>query len=273
MSHVTKEVELRAGAPVAFDGNIRKASRWLHSVKAYFTVNAAVYSTNEKKVVTALAYMTEGTASSWSDTFYQVCEGRSSKYGTWADFEKEFREMFIPADASIVALNKIQKLKQLGRSLTSYVAEFRILVAVANVKESHVLIHMFNLGLNDELVNAVHLMGEIPTDFDKYITAVTKIDSNMKRGKTTIALTRANRHLNYRPQPKKKDDDAMDIDRLDEEERADCMAKGLCFVCKKHGHRANACPNKKKKKKVPVRQEKIEEEDDGAENRRLAEDF
>jgi hypothetical protein len=194
MSYSTKEVELRAGAPVAFDGNIRKASHWLHSVKVYFTVNAAVYSTNEKKVVTALTYMTEGTASSWSDTFYQVCKGRTAKYGIWADFEKEFREMFIPADASIVALNKIQKLKQLGRSLMSYVAEFRSLVVVANVKESHVLIHMFNLGLNDNLVHAVHLMGEIPTDFDKYITAVTKIDSNINCSKTTIALTNANRY-------------------------------------------------------------------------------
>jgi len=268
----TKEVELRARAPVVFDGNIRKASHWLHSVKAYFTVNAAVYSTDEKKVVTALAYMMEGTASSWSDTFYQVCEGRTAKYGTWADFEKEFWEMFIPANASIITLNKIQKLKQLGRSLMSYVAEFRSLVAVANVKESHVLIHMFNLGLNDNLVRAVHLMGEIPTDFDKYITAITKIDSNINRGKTTIALTNANRYQNYHPQPKKKDDDAMDIDRLDEEERANCMAKGLCFVCKKRGHCANSCPEKKKKK-VPVRQEKIEEEDDETENRRLAEDF
>jgi hypothetical protein len=54
MSHTTKEVELCARAPVAFDGNIRKASRWLHSIKAYFTVNTAVYSTDEKKVVTAL---------------------------------------------------------------------------------------------------------------------------------------------------------------------------------------------------------------------------
>jgi hypothetical protein len=275
MSHVTKEVELRAGAPVAFDGNIRKASRWLHSVKAYFTVNAAVYSTNEKKVVTALAYMTEGTASSWSDTFYQLCEGRTAKYGTWANFEKEFWEMFIPADASIVALNKIQKLKQLGRGLSSYVAKFHSLIAVANVKESHVLIHMFNLGLNDDLVNAVHLMGEIPTDFDRYITAVIKIDSNINRGKTTIALTRANRYRNFRPQPKKKNDDTMDVDRLDEEEQADCMATGLCFVCKKRGHCANTCPEKKKKKKkkVPVRQEKIEEEDDEMENHRLAEDF
>jgi len=109
--------------------------------------------------------------------------------------------MFIPADVSIVALNKIQKLKQLGRSLTSYVAEFRSLVAVANIKESHVLIHMFNLGLNNDLVRAVHLMGEIPTDFDKYITTVTKIDSNINHGKTTIALTNANRCRNYRPQP------------------------------------------------------------------------
>jgi hypothetical protein len=63
----------------------------------------------------------------------------------------------------------------------------------------------------------------------------------------------------------------MDVDRLDEEERTDCMAKGLCFMCKKWGHRANRCPEKKKK--VPVRQEKIEEEDDEMENCCLAADF
>jgi hypothetical protein len=141
--------------------------------------------------------------------------------------------MFIPANASIVALNKIQKLKQLQKSLMSYIAEFRLLIAVANVKESHVLIHMFNLGLNDDLLSAIHLMGEIPTNFDKYITTVTEIDSNINRGKTTITLTHTNRYCHYRPQPKKKDDDAMDVDRLNEGEHADCMAKGLCFMCKK----------------------------------------
>jgi hypothetical protein len=237
----THDTELCARAPVAFDGSIKKASRWLHSVKAYFTVNATVYNTDEKKVVTALTYMTEGTASSWSDTFYQVCEGRMAKYGTWANFEKEFRDMFVPANASIVALNKIQKLKQLQKSLISYIAEFRSLVAVANVKESHVLIHMFNLGLNDTLLRAIHMMGEIPTDFDKYVTTVTKIDSNINCGNTTISLTNANCYCNYCPQykPQKKDDDAMDVDRLDEEEHMECMDKGLCFICRKCGHYAN----------------------------------
>jgi hypothetical protein len=131
---------------------------------------------------------------------------------------------------------------------------------------------MFNLGLNNDLLCAIHLMGEIPTDFNKYITAVTKIDSNINRSKTTIALTHTNQYRHYRPQPKKKDDDAMDIDRLDEEERVDCMTKGLCFICKKRGHRANSCPDKKKKK-VPVRQEKMKEEDEETENRCLTEDF
>jgi hypothetical protein len=90
MSHTTKEVELHAGAPVAFDGNIRKASRWLHSVKAYFTVNAAVYSTDEKKVVTALAYMMEGTASSWSDTFTKYAKEERPSMGLGLTLKKNF---------------------------------------------------------------------------------------------------------------------------------------------------------------------------------------
>jgi len=86
--------------------------------------------------------------------------------------------MFIPVDVSIVALNKVNKLKQ-QRNLNSYVAEFCALIAVANVKESHILIHMFNLGLKDHLLCAIHLMGDIPNDFDKYLTTVMKIDSNI----------------------------------------------------------------------------------------------
>jgi hypothetical protein len=216
--------------------------------------------------------MMEGTASSWADMFYQVCEGRMAKYGSWTDFEKEFRDMFLPANASIVTLNNIQKLKQLMKSLTSYIAEFHSLVAVANIKESHILIHMFNLGLNDNLLHAIHMMGEIPIDFDKYVTAVIKIDNNINCRNTTISLTNANCYCNYLPQykPQKKENDAMDMDHLDEEECAECMATGLCFLCQKCGHHANRCPDKKKK--VPVRQEKIEEEDE-VENHHLAEDF
>ena len=41
-----------------------------------------------------------------------------------------------------------------------------------------------------------------------------------------------------------RDPDAMDIDRMTFEERKELMQKGLCFRCKKQGHRANECPLK-----------------------------
>jgi hypothetical protein len=42
-------------------------------------------------------------------------------------------------------------------------------------------------------------------------------------------------------------------------------------MCKKRGHHANWCPEKKKK--VPVRQEKIEEDEEETENCHIVEDF
>jgi hypothetical protein len=60
----TCDTELHAGVPITFDGSSKKALQWLYSVEAYFTVNVTVYNTNEKKVITTLTYMMEGTATS-----------------------------------------------------------------------------------------------------------------------------------------------------------------------------------------------------------------
>jgi hypothetical protein len=191
-------------------------------------------------------------------TFYQVCEGRTAKYRTFANFETLFKDIFIPVDASIVALNKINKLSQKG-DLTSYITEFRTLVAVTNVKESHVLTHLFNLELQSHLIQEIHMMETIPSDFDKYVAAVIKINSNINQGNFTIALTTGKNNHYYHPNPKPqcKDNDAMDVDHLDEEAHAEHMSKGLCFNCHEHSHWDTKCPKKDKmKKKVPVHQEK-----------------
>jgi hypothetical protein len=219
-----------------------------------------VYNTEDKKVMTTLTYMTEGTAGSWASTFYKLCNGRTAKYGTFAGFETSFRDMFIPVDVSIVTLNKLNKLLQKG-DLTSYITEFCALVAITNVKESHVLTHLFNLGLQPHLVQAIHMMETIPSDFDKYITAITKINSNINQGNSTIVLTTGKNNCYYHlnPKPQHKDNDAMNVDCLEEEAHAEHMAKGLCFNCHEHSHRAAKCSKKdKKKKKVLVHQEKIE---------------
>jgi hypothetical protein len=70
----TRDVELQAGAPATFNGSIKKATRWLYSIKVYFTINASIYNTKDKKVITTLMYMTEGTTGAWASTYYQMCD-------------------------------------------------------------------------------------------------------------------------------------------------------------------------------------------------------
>ena len=53
----------------------------------------------------------------------------------------------------------------------------------------------------------------------------------------------------------KKDPNAMDVDSMTVEQRAEAMKKGLCFRCGKNGHLSKDCPDKKKKEE-PKKDEK-----------------
>jgi Zinc knuckle len=76
-----------------------------------------------------------------------------------------------------------------------------------------------------------------------------------------IERTRGNSGKEKAPQQKyyfsrrKRDPNAIDINRLTVEERNKLMKEGRCFKCRNTGHQANECPeddnNKKKGKEVP----------------------
>jgi len=52
-----------------FNGDRTKSNRWLRNITAYLGINSTIYNDNEKKVATALSYMTEGAAATWSEDF------------------------------------------------------------------------------------------------------------------------------------------------------------------------------------------------------------
>ncbi|KAG1774989.1 hypothetical protein EV702DRAFT_973824, partial [Suillus placidus] len=60
--------ELKAGMPNDFSGEPGDAQRWLYSLKAFYLLNNKIYDSDAKKVGTALAYMTKGTAASWAQS-------------------------------------------------------------------------------------------------------------------------------------------------------------------------------------------------------------
>jgi Zinc knuckle len=52
--------------------------------------------------------------------------------------------------------------------------------------------------------------------------------------------------------PKKKDPNAMDINRMSIEERSHLMKEGKCFRCKLFGHLSRDCPNKGQNTTTPT---------------------
>ena len=73
----------------------------------------------------------------------------------------------------------------------------------------------------------------------------------LAKANTTSATNEPRKRWNFA----KKDPNAMDIDAMTTEQRAEAMKKGLCFGCGKRGHLNKDCPDKKEKKEEKKKEE------------------
>jgi hypothetical protein len=100
----------------------------------------------------------------------------------------------------------------------------------------------------------------LKTIYDWYKWVAT-LDHWFHKVNWAIEWTRGNSGKEKTPQQKyyfpwkKRNPNAMDVDRLMVNERNKLMKEGRCVKCRNTGHRANECPknndNKKKGKEVP----------------------
>jgi hypothetical protein len=54
------KVELKAALPADFSGEPAEAMRWIKAMKAYYVLNATIYSTEDAQIMTALNKMSKG---------------------------------------------------------------------------------------------------------------------------------------------------------------------------------------------------------------------
>jgi hypothetical protein len=271
------KAEIKIKAPESFDGKPDHVKRWLGSVRRYLDVNDHIYNTEQKKVIFALSYMGDGPAENWVEDFTDstttiLTSGQPKGYGSFVDFCTLVNNDFGPANPAGSAMQDLMKLRQSG-SLIDYIAEFKLLAGRAGITEVNTFRQFFLGGMNTGLRRSI-MSDEIPTtNSDLIRKALTKQSNfeelknlqNLYGGGTTQKKNNQTRKPRYHDN---RDPNAMEVDRMTQNEKEDCMKRGLCFRCQEKGHRANECPKprgddgKKNdyKGKKPVRRGAPEEE-------------
>jgi hypothetical protein len=271
-SSTTAKSEIKVGMPTRFSGDLTDASRWKYSVLAYLHLNKDYHNSDEKKIIHALSYMTEGAAAAWAQNFYTDAFSTITApvWGTVADFWKSFDKAFVPVDLAINAMTRLKNIKQ-GPDLAKFIAEFKTLITQANIKEDISIIHFFENALNGGLRDKIYQKETVPETFDKWVTAAIQLNANWLRGKAIAQGQHqkpyhATRSSRFVPKPhvnKDHDPGAMDVDQLSQTDRDKYMKEGRCFTCGKTGHRSNDTSFHPKKKNV--RRQEIEEESENEE--------
>ena len=130
------------------------------------------------------------------------------------------------------------------------------------MKESLSVIDTFQETLPVNLQRKVMLLDVPPANLNDWYKLASRVDNCYKKtqkmlGKipakanTTSATSEPQKRWNFT----KKDPNAMDIDSMTTEQRAEAMKKGLCFGCGKRGHLNKDCPYKKEKKEEKKKEE------------------
>ena len=130
------------------------------------------------------------------------------------------------------------------------------------MKKSLSIINMFQETLLVNLQRKVMLLDVPPTKLEEWYKLASQVDNCYKKTQKTLGKIPTKNSAAAKDEPKKKwnftkkDPNAMDIDSMMTEQRAEAMKKGLCFRCGKWGHLNKDCPEKKEKKEEKKEEKK-----------------
>ena len=158
--------ELKAALPANFSGKNNGATQWIKAMKAYFTLNSTLYSSNAAKIMTTLNKMSSGRRAPYTETWYDkmadVSIANSEK--TFDKFTLDFESMFYPFDTQVTTHNKLLTLRQTSfkekngetnDGFQQYITNFQNLSMKSRMKEKLSLISQFSLRLDQKITSIV----------------------------------------------------------------------------------------------------------------------
>lgn len=257
--------EFKLALPEPYDGSDRtKAREFLSRCKLHFVAQPKTYGTHLRKISFVLSLCKGGTAGRYAAQYVDRMEELqrqgwniehlSDKRGVIADFGKfqeDFLAQFGEPNPGETARFNLEHLKQGDMNMTSFITMFKDYAGQAGYDET-ALIQKFKFSLRPAVAAKLTERVPPPKDIKEWYTLAQQVDLNFREAQAlrnrsdrpfepTSDLTRI-----YGKNPTSTTKvRAGNIRRLTREERAELLKIGGCFRCRKPGHMARDCPEKK----------------------------
>jgi len=168
-------------APEPFTGKGDTAITFWNSLENYFTVNAAIFDTNQKKVSSALTYFKQGTqAGDWaSDHIAIALAANPIAYGTWNAFKDSFKDQLIPPETQNKAIQNIYNTPQRNWEFGEWYQEWSKYARRANVDDATKM-YVFRRALDTALHNKLLQISPMPNTLARLVEKAREFDKNWR---------------------------------------------------------------------------------------------
>lgn len=199
---------------------------------------------------------TNNMATVWANQQRALIIKMPNIYLSWTNFCTMLHEHFQLQNDSVEVIHHIRTIEMGSSSAEDYFTTFKTYHVQSGYNEI-ALIGEYRGGLNKTLEECCQMTYLKPEKLSDWITRAVDLDKEYRIGQTKTKTTATTTHIakpRFEPHqyiPKapapanntyvRRDPNTMDVDATREEAKA----KGLCYKCKKPGHRFFECPEKK----------------------------
>lgn len=235
--------------PEKFGGETGQMRAFLAQCTMFFESRPAEFPTDRTRVTFILGLL-RGRAARWSIPMVENNDPILNNYGNFLD---QFRAHFDDPIRTITASREIRRLKQGGRRVGDYIADFKMWAGDLNWNQE-ALIDQFRQGLHEDIKTEIIRQGP-PATLEELYQRCVVIDARREEMRQTQPEKRRGFRAPFPGFTYTSGTDAcsaaeepMQIGAarrfLPEEERQRRRVRALCFFCGAPGHMIRACPVK-----------------------------
>ena len=162
-----------------FDGTVSKAQSFWNALHNYYVLNEDTFTTEDKKVASALSYFKISTrAGDWAtERMATALAANPVDYRTWGAFKDAFKQQFIPPQLKVEAISQMHNSPMGNQDFNTWYQLWSSYTRETNADEESKMF-AFRRNLNQGLNTKLAMITPQPTTLNNLVEKVWEIDKN-----------------------------------------------------------------------------------------------